>query len=103
MARADGERTVAGLPIEVFDKRLSLYPLGRITFYFASQGRDINGLAEPTQQMNMVLDATNDQRWGLLVLTYPRHVRMKAITNGRILQEWFTMLGRPNEMNVYLC
>src|SRR5262245_32204083 len=103
MARADGERAVAVLPMEVSQGgALGLQPLGRIALQFAHEVGDGEFAPEAAEDVNVVRDAADDERGRVEVAANPSEIGVRLGENGCGLEERLAVLGGEDEVEVDL-
>ena len=59
-----------------------------------------DGPRKTAEQMDMILDAANDDRRTLQLFGNAAEIGVEAITHGLIAQPWPAFLGRKDQMNV---
>ncbi len=96
---ANGERAVSALPVKVpVTWSLFLHPFRRTLLRFFHKPRDGDSAGQIAQDVNVILDAVDEDGFASDVLHHARHVSVQAGAEFRVFEKWNAVLRAEDDM-----
>ena len=93
------KRTVSSLPEEIpIGGSLFLHPFRGVLLRLFHQIGDRDGTGEIAQDVNMILDAIDEDRLAANVLEHARHIGVESGADSGVFQKRYAILRAENEM-----
>jgi hypothetical protein len=103
MIRADRKGSITVLPVEAREfGRLLLESLRRFSLQLANELGDRDGLTQSTQDVDMIFDAADPDRWGIEVAACSDQVSVSPLAQLAVLEERISVFGREDDVDVEL-
>ena len=101
MGRAKRERAVSVLPMEIRQPGLfGLDPFRRFSFQVTNQSRDVDGLSQRTEKVNVIWHAAYNEGRAVQIPTGTGEVSMGSFSEVVVAEKRFAVFCRKDDVNI---